>query len=417
MASDYGDLRGDASWAKRLFFSFYFRTFRSALKEDDVAWGKINAQYHFDDYCRCCLVLHNAWLSVRPQLLPKFRQQGQQLMPRPLRLLYDFFENDLTTVLYYIPSIKLDPVTMMENISRTQRVAALWHTTGYAKDLLQYLYDIRRMTKERQLVIYENGSCMVGVKVEYIHQRLANTQTSHTIATVDTINRQHANMHDLDRGTTLLNLTLDIDDRTKQTYHLPDTVGCDAIIKAMADHIRVVVDRAETATSEHATKLNKDGKEVVDSSHLDPSFDIKVPVHMMLDEREAKKTIDDLQKANSLESFLFEKDMHTEESAGRPDRAPVSQMKIDAINDALRRCDITPPPRSRVAARRRLLAAHLLLAYLNSLTPSDERDPELGCVCDYIKRAGRGDFSFIGNVGVFANFSALDGSDDDDDDE
>ena len=320
---------------------------------------------------------------------------------------------------------------MRESLARLQRVAARWHVVGYATDLLQYLHDITTLRADRRRVADENPSDMVGVKIEYIHGRLASTQTQHSEATADSINRQHANMDDIDRSCTLLDLFLDPKNRMKQTYHLPDTLGCDQLIAQMADVIREAVSKALSASSKFKMKIDATTKKetgeedeariVIDGLHRNK---IIVQTHMLLDEAIANKqlaenTIVALKKQNSLESVVADSqivvDTNTTEVVMTTTPLPLlgqvtlSKMLKKDMWRALRERRIQFTSNDTVKALRALLGVSLRSEFLKQLRPDDG---ELGAVCDMIKRAGDSDFSICANMGVFAS---IDSESDDDD--
>lgn len=199
-------------------------------------------------------MLLTAWLSIRGECLPILRDD---LSKRPARLLYDFFENHLPCAVYYIPALKMDPQTARLHLAQFQRVAMRFHATGYSNDLLQFIHDYDNLSEERRLNVDENFPKIVGVIIEYIHGKLAESVKAHSMSTVESINQQHACLESIARGVELLYLLIGRDPQLTATYHTPCILGSDALIGKLARHLRGLVDRAVGSATAVEPKIQR----------------------------------------------------------------------------------------------------------------------------------------------------------------
>lgn len=406
LGQGYDDQDGPYSWQKICFFEPYFRRYRSLSDTENVPWGLISCQSHFVDNYRVCLVLHYAWRVVRSSIL-----QNGAALTKVQQLLIIFLDNDLPIAFSFLPGLKLDPETTLDIIRQMARVARRWHVTGYAKDLLQLLHDLEVMPEDRRRLVNENWASLVGVVIEYLHGRLASSQSHHTIATVESINRQHANMANLDRACELLDLIIGRDERTTQTYHLPDINGCDKHIQFMAGVIRELFESALTATA--TPSLDNKSREIraYNVRGLCGTATFEIRAEMWLSEASANKasldkTIANLRKANDLDTHL----PHSKLTC-RPGELPdipdnelpsLSQMSKDQLEIVCRRRGIEVNESSKVKDMRRELAVPLRRDFV---CRAGSDDGEIGKVIEMMRRFKLGDLSMVGAVGALAKYT------------
>eukprot|EP00635_Sarcinochrysidales_sp_CCMP3193_P005392 CAMPEP_0118915538 /NCGR_PEP_ID=MMETSP1166-20130328/15682_1 /TAXON_ID=1104430 /ORGANISM="Chrysoreinhardia sp, Strain CCMP3193" /LENGTH=450 /DNA_ID=CAMNT_0006855245 /DNA_START=123 /DNA_END=1472 /DNA_ORIENTATION=- len=404
-------------WMREIFFDVYMRIYRKLGEATPVPWGKISVQFHFVDYYHATLVLHMSWLAVRRECLPILRGH---LDRRPVRLFYDFLENHLPCAVYYIPALKMDPGTARGALARFLRVAVCFNATGYSGDLLQFCQDYDNLRRDRRLNVDENLPKLVGVIIEYIHGKLAESVRKHSISTVESINEQHACLESLERGIELLYLIIGRDAQLTATYHIPDIFGSDELVGKLAQHLRVLVKKAVTATARSATKtVTKKGKvEVID----DPSRfvisglvarDITVAKCVFLDEAEAlaskqDDTIESLRKALALENEIPESLPFTGAVDKQNQPVPIAKMTKGQVVSALNDIGVTSASsRDPIASLRQQLAPHYRKSFIltaTAATPQLHKHKELGQVCELTRALGRGDFRRIGAEGVFTRF-------------
>ena len=142
----------------------------------------------------------------------------------------------------------------------------------------------------------------VEIKIELAHGRFAQTEVRHARSSWETINEQHACMHALDRGCTLLDLLTERENKVKATYSLPDVHTNQSGIAHMAG---VVQSRFREAASNQA---RLDGNMVVTTAFA--KTEITYSKHMIVgvfpkaEARLVDGTIKSLEKQNSLSTLL-----------------------------------------------------------------------------------------------------------------
>ena len=58
------------------------------------------------------------------------------------------------------------------------------NATGYAPDLLRFICDLENLNDDRRCNVDENLPKLIGVIIEYIHGKLAESMPKHSISTV-----------------------------------------------------------------------------------------------------------------------------------------------------------------------------------------------------------------------------------------
>ena len=401
MGQGYDDLTSPFAIFKVLIFDRLLRLHRGTADGVETEWGKIHHQYVFYDYYRMAMVVWHAWGLVRVEVL-------ESLGPDPcddVCLLLDFLENDLVTVLYWLPAQKLDPETMDEFLQEFQILCARYNMTGYGPDMARMLYDLETMDKERRVTYDENRTDLSEVPIEYLHGRTAAATPHNTESSVTSINCLQANMFRIDRGCHVLALFNDDDvESTDRTYSLASVHSSQELIEELSPLFASLFALAK------ANKSTRDGAMITTTAFCNgDQLTYKAALirkYAAADDSLAEKALSSVKKVNGLEtliphSVLVPRELECVEGEEKP-RA-LSQMDVSQIKVALRLRQIPFDAATGVSQLRKTLAPSLRQAYVKTAT---ETDGSVGRVCALLRRAAVGDLSFIGEFGLFETFEA-----------